>query len=154
VEAGDYTVTPVLGADYVSVPALRTLQVLAQGVIYSTDQTTAPLDFVLSAINGTIRGTVSKTTAGNLISTGAVVIASTYNGPFPTSLPSPLLGSAYTYSTVTLTDGSYILKVATAVNNYYLYAFVMKDGALSQYGPSAPVPVTAGGISTLDIVIP
>ena len=156
-ETSPYTVAPVLGLDYVSTPADRTVKVGANGLIYRTDTATAPLEFTLNRINGIIKGTVSKSVAGNPVRTGAVVIASTYAGALPDTLPSAALAGQYTYSTVTLTDGTYRLKVATGVGSYYLSAYMMKDGVLYSYPaapPGAAVTATSGGETTVDILIP
>lgn len=154
-----YVVSPIVGSDYVSVPDLRNVQVKVHGSTYRNDTLGEGTEFVLTAVNGRIAGTVSKSVAGSLIRSGAVVIASTYNAAsFPDTLPSPLLANKYSYSTVTLTDGTFELRVATGVgtppSTYWIYAYVVKDGAMSSVANLGPVTVTPGVITPFNVVIP
>jgi len=140
-----YKVSPVGGSDYLSVPSSRDVTVDAHGLVFKKDNSGNPLDFVMTAINGLIRGTISHN--NQAVNEGALVIVSTYNGAFPATLPSTALTSAYTYSTVTLSDGSYSLRVATGVGSYYVYVFFRQTnsaGVGTDYtcGPCAGSPVT------------
>lgn len=154
VETGSYTIAPVVGSDYVSTPAERTVFVGVNGVIYLTDSNNERIEFTLNAVNAHISGKVYKGAVGNPVASGAVVIASTYSGAFPTTLPSGLLGGEYSYSTVTLTDGSYRLRVATGVGSYFMYAYMMRDGVLSKVEQVGPVNVTPSSEKTQDVIIP
>ena len=137
-----YVVSPIVGADYVSTPTQRTVMVDKNGLVYTKDAFNNELEFTLAAINGAIRGTVTK--GGVPVSEGAVVIASTYNGVFPSTFPSAALSGAYTYSTVTYSDGTFRLKVGTGLGNYYIYAFTRQGGTESSIGP---LPV--GGLAVV-----
>ncbi|MEK7475635.1 MAG: carboxypeptidase-like regulatory domain-containing protein [Candidatus Coatesbacteria bacterium] len=136
-----YTVAPVVGADYSSTPGSRSVYVAAKGTEYRIDNSKAPMDFVVLSINGMLRGTVSY--GGEPLRTGAVVVAcsSPFVDPFPSSLPSPALAGHYTYSTVTLTDGTYAMRVVAGLVDYYIYAFAVKDGVPHVYS-SSPTQVT------------
>jgi len=154
VNSNKYLVAPIAGADYVSAPPSRLVLVDKNGLVYDKDTSGNQLEFTLTAINGSIRGVVTK--GGVAVSEGAVVIASTYNGPFPSTFPSATLAGAYTYSTVTYSDGSYHLKVGTGLGNYYIYAFT-KQGGLEASIAQVPVgglAVTAGSEAVYNPAIP
>ncbi len=153
VEVSSYTINPVLGSDYASNPVSRDRTVNTNGLALTTDDSNNPLDFTLTAINGFLVGTV-RDSAGKPYASGVVVIASTYNGAFPTSIPSGALSGAYTYSTVTETDGTYRLKVATGVGTYQFYAYAMKDGSMHQVGPVAAPPVLPDVDTPADVTLP
>jgi hypothetical protein len=136
-----YVVSPIAGSDYISNPTQRTVLVDKNGLVYSRDISSNPLEFVLTAINGVITGTVKK--GGVPVTEGAMVIASTYNGAFPSSFPAAALSAAYTYSTVTYSDGSFRLKVGTGLGKYYIYAYTMQGGG----GEASIGPVPATGIT-------
>jgi hypothetical protein len=156
IETTNYTVAPVCGADLASSPASANVLVSVNGITYRTDTSGTPLQFTLSGVNGTIQGKVKCCSGGgNVVPVpGAVVIASTYNGTFPTSLPATALNGKPTYSTVTFTDGTYSTRVATGSGNYYVYGYVIKDGVFHSFGPSAAQTVSSDVVTTYDFTIP
>lgn len=126
-----YSVAPVADPDFVSVPPTLDVQAKDQGTVYRVNAPgTTPLAFTLVSVNGIIKGTINQS-ASKVFGAGATVIASTYDttsSMFVSSMPSSLLSAQYTYSVVTLADGTYRLKVATGVGNYNLYVTAVVDG--------------------------
>jgi len=167
IENTPYRVEPVAGSEFNSNPVTRDTNVNANGVNFSVDASNSPLQYLLAVINGEIKGTVYKTNTANKITTGAVVIACAPSGgnpapnPFPTTMPAASLAGYYVFSTVTLSDGTYDLKVATGVGNYYLYAYTFTSGAVVLASPFTTPSTPAGGLTvpsntvvTQDITIP
>jgi type II secretory pathway pseudopilin PulG len=155
VESGEvYRVAPITGSDLISDPLSRHVMVITNGLTIRSDNLSMPMEFTLNAINGVIRGTVKLN--GKLISTGATVIASTLDtgsNTFVASFPSALLNGKYSYSTVTMTDGTYKLKVATGVGSYFVYVVVTVDGV--QYTKKlAAIAVAPNTEYTQDIALP
>jgi len=136
----DYTISPIVGADYVATPPFRYVTIDKNGLVYTKDKFGAGLEFTLLAINGGIHGTVTK--KGKLVTEGATIIATTYTGALPATLPATQLSEgAYTYSTVSYSDGTYRLKVGTGLGKYYIHVITKQDGE-SQVGP-----LPAGGLT-------
>jgi len=151
-----YRVAPMTGADLTSDPLSYHVAVTANGLDIHNG-TEGPLEFTLNAINGIIKGVI--TLNGKPVPTGATVIASTYDhtgfNTFVDSFPNAALNGQYTYSAVTMTDGTYRLKVATGITDatgalipYFIYVGAKID--VNQYVkkvsagvvvPSVPVDV-------------
>lgn len=136
-----YDVKPSSGADYVCRP-VKLLGVFSEkGKSYWEGQDESsvakPFEFVLQAVNGRISGTVFQ--GGREYPKGAIVYATTYTGAFPASLPDASLSGEYTFSTITGTDGSFLIKVASGFS-YNLHVF-------SPDNPVAPVTVTTGVVA-------
>ena len=132
-----YKVTPSGGGDLQSNPPESSVKVAVNGLVYVKDNSGQPLEFVVTLMNGYITGKVLK--GGLPYDKGAIVFATTYAGTFPSTLPNSVLSGYRAYSTITETDGSYTVKVATGVGNYRIHVF-------SPDNPAAPftVDVTAG----------
>ncbi len=154
-----YTVEPVVGVDYISDPiSITDLEVSAPGLVYLNSKFGVPLAFTLNAINGLIKGEVTVGAGGPVVDSGALVIASTYNSgtsQFVSSLPSASLVGKYTYSTVTMTDGTYQLKTATgAAFNYYIYCSAVVNGVQKFYKSAAVVTPVADTEVIHNIALP
>ncbi len=145
-EVADYHVLPATGSDLTSDPSTyRPVKVSTNGLTITNDTAANPIQFTLTSINGYIVGKV--TMGGQVVTTGAVVIASTLDtgtSQFVTSVPDPALTGQFSYSTVTRTDGTYRIKVATGlVAPFYLYTSFIWNGQTVYYRlgtPITPVP--------------
>ena len=156
VETYSYYVEPLGGADYVSTPVNRLVTVSAAGLTYNKDQTAADMKFNMVAVNAEIKGQVYHP-AGTKASTGVLVIATTYagGGAFPTKLPATSLANTFSYSTITMTDGAYSLKVASGIGQYYLYAYLVDNGVAKLLAtPAGPVTVNSAAPVVQDLVVP
>lgn len=114
---GLYTVEPILGSGEISAPVSATVTVAAGSSVFSAS-------FTVTGALGHIAGTV-KTSDGNPISTGVLLVASTSTvAASPPALSSTTLtGSAY-YMGASNEDGTFILDVrGDAVNTYKLYGY-------------------------------
>jgi hypothetical protein len=157
-ETSPYYVVPVTGSELTSVPVSRDFTIANHGLEYRVDTNNNPMEFVLSSINGTLVGTIRKTGAPTyVVKTGAMVIASTYNtgtAQFVTSLPAAALGGEYSFSTVTLADGTYRMKVATGIGSYWVYASAVINGVEVFVKSAAAVAVAPDTEVTQDLTLP